>query len=337
MTESQLSEKKNSWWAELRQMLSGHVLTIILTPLTVGVTIYLTEFYKSPKPKIEFVTCLVDSMSELNSPPDSIRFQVIKDPYLAEMIWKEPILMNSKAAKDWLNGFGEWNSECETTFETLIAVFRKKIRPGEILQWNEKIVTQNEPYVAKEGFWTTEPYTENVYNFSSQRSESVTKYRNVYHAPEHSVATWQIKAFESQEPANKVLGILGNFFSQIERVKKAPTIRTGKVDFRVGVLNKGGSDGVIYRDAVLKFEKGEMYVTAQTYTGIGAHSFTEVLFSSGVSFSGGSEATKLVDDTAVKASFAQLVQENKPIPFQLTLTLSDKKSTVSGVIPANPR
>lgn len=162
------------------------------------------------------------------------------------------------------------------------------------------------------------------------------KTRRVYRQPEYGVATKQIKVFESQEPADKVLGILGNFTAEIERVKKAPTIRTGKVDFRVGVLNKGGSDGVIYRDAVLKFEKGEVYVTAQTYTGIGAHSFTEVLFSSGVSFSGGSEATQLVGETAVKASFAKLVQENKPIPFELTLTLCDKKSTVSGVIPANP-
>ncbi|MBC7774274.1 MAG: hypothetical protein H7246_02460 [Phycisphaerae bacterium] len=302
-------------------------MTLILTPLTVGATIYLTEFFKSPNPKIEFVTPIVASKSSIESPSDSIRLWIIKDPYLAETIWKNPILMNSKSPKEWLNGYGPWNEECETTFETLIEAYRKKVRKGEILRWNEKAVTKSEYYVSKAGYWTTE--TQN-----NPYGQPGTIQQTVYRQPEYSNRNIPVQVFESSEPANKVLTILNEFTSEIERVKNANTIRTGKIDFKVGVLNQGASDGVIFRDAILKFEKGELYVTAQSFSAIGAHSFSEIIFSSGTDFSGESEARKLTDEAAIKASFAKMVQENKAIPFELILTLSEKKASIAGVIPA---
>jgi hypothetical protein len=57
--------------------------------------------------------------------------------------------------------------------------------------------------------------------------------------------------------------------------------RTGYVEFKVGVLNTGDSDGVIYRDAKVVWGSRSLPVSADTYTVVKAHSFNEITFGLG--------------------------------------------------------
>jgi hypothetical protein len=54
--------------------------------------------------------------------------------------------------------------------------------------------------------------------------------------------------------------------------------RTGYVEFKVGVLNTGDSDGVIYRRAEVVWGSKSLPVSADTYTVVKAHSFAEITF-----------------------------------------------------------
>jgi hypothetical protein len=58
----------------------------------------------------------------------------------------------------------------------------------------------------------------------------------------------------------------------------ASSERTGYVEFLVGVLNTGDSDGVIYRAAKVVWGSKSLPVSADTYTVVKAHSFTEITF-----------------------------------------------------------
>ncbi|HZF10970.1 MAG TPA: hypothetical protein VFE33_19445 [Thermoanaerobaculia bacterium] len=68
---------------------------------------------------------------------------------------------------------------------------------------------------------------------------------------------------------------------EIQRIAEtqANTPRTGEVIFRIGLLNSGDSDGVVFDKASLRFGASTVALIADTYTVVKSHSFEEISFS----------------------------------------------------------
>jgi hypothetical protein len=301
---------RRGWSGEVRKNLPGQLLALILLPLSVAITFYLTKYYSAPKPEIQSISILPVTN---DAPSASIRTRVLQDRYLKEFIWKEPALVNSKASRDWLDGFGTWNRECETTFESLVSTFKANISKGDTLQWNLR--ERDEPYVA-----IVDPGQNRITLGDKVIQESTSmKTETRYRRSTYYADSW---------PADKVLAILNDFSEELRKIKDPHRERTGDVDFRVVVLNPGDSDGVIYRDAAVEVGKETIKVRAEGNVNVKAHSFSEVTFST---------RRQLSDDRdmASNKSFSELIKKGDILPAKLTLIVSDKTVSAKITIPAH--
>lgn len=295
--------------SEVRKNLPGQLLAIVLLPVSVAVTFYLTKYYSAPKPAIQSVSILPVTD---DAPSSSTRTRIVQDHYLSEFIWKDPALLNSKASKDWLNG-GTWNHECETTFESLVSTFKANLSKGETLRWNPE--DYEEPYTA-----IIDPGQNRITQGDKVIQEATSmKTETRYRRATRYADSW---------PADRVLAILNDFSKELKKIKDPSRQRTGEVDFRVNVLNPGDSDGVIYREAVVEAGNQTVKVRAESNVNIKAHSFSEITFSMRHELSGEKE------DVATNRNFSDLIRKGAALPVKLTLVVSDKTVSADAIIPA---
>jgi len=102
--------KSEGWRADTKKILLAQVLTLILTPATVGVTLYFTEEFKAPKPRVEYTR--VEPYVFLEEPSAALRERILAEPRLVESLRVE--LMKRNAPPEcvaWLDG-EDWQGQC---------------------------------------------------------------------------------------------------------------------------------------------------------------------------------------------------------------------------------
>ena len=300
---------KDGWLGEAYKQLLGQGITLILLPISVAATFYLTKHYTAPKPMIQFTS--VSPLTRAGTPSSALRTRIIQDRYLGEFIWKEPIVINSKTSMDWLNGSGIWNKECEATFAAVILKFKSSIPTDRYLEWNPYIY--DEPYIV----------TLNPDRKFGDSWETETRYKH-------------LTRYKDRENPDNVMLILNDFSKELETIKNSNSNRTGEVEFKVGVLNPGDSDGVIYRDAVLKTGNDTVKIRAASNVDIKARSFAEIIFStkSDVMQDTVNDTKVLNSEKVASKNFADMVQKGISIPVEIAVTVSAKKVSEKTIIPS---
>jgi hypothetical protein len=131
------------------------------------------------------------------------------------------------------------------------------------------------------------------------------------------------------------------FESELKTFAEAAPMRTGKVTFRVGVLNSGDSDGVVFPAAKLTCQGSELqlratngssYFGAAPYTAVPssafnvvrAHSFTEIML----------EINDSVTPPDAQNSWRALVKAQSQDEFTIQLKTSGSPVTGKGRLPA---
>ena len=133
--------------------------------------------------------------------------------------------------------------------------------------------------------------------------------------------------------AKSSLVIIEGLRKELTRVENANQPRAGNVSMTVGVLNVGDADGTIFSTASLTFNGKTMDVSAERYTPISAHGFSEIEFTTPREDAGTFFGTFTDGQQPVIKAWSDLVKSGAEIPFQLTLTLSEKKAEIKGTVP----
>ncbi len=114
-----------------------------------------------------------------------------------------------------------------------------------------------------------------------------------------------------------------SLLNELSRIRDSEEVRTGEILVRIGVLNSGDSDGVVFREAKINFGDSELPFRSEKYTVIKSHSFEEIDFS--------------VDTPrGTKASldrWSGLVIKRQQEKFTITVTAGGKALNADGRLP----
>ena len=128
------------------------------------------------------------------------------------------------------------------------------------------------------------------------------------------------------ESSQNILTDLNAYKKELDRIQNQPVSRTGKIQFRIGILNSGDRDGVLFPDGELKFADTVIFISKALddnkrpkYTILKPHSFKEVIFSV-------NEKISTVD--ALK-KWKSIVKSGIQEKFTITFTASRKKIIAS--------
>lgn len=119
------------WLTEGRKALITQALAVLLTPLTVAVTLYLTEVLKHPTPRLEYVSSQVGYVTA--EPPRSIAESIESIPRLSTMYRDELAQLRDSAGNSlincstWLSEDGQWDSDCLDPYIKVTAKLKSMI------------------------------------------------------------------------------------------------------------------------------------------------------------------------------------------------------------------
>src|SRR5712692_1830897 len=120
------ADQKEGWWTDARKTLLTQVLTLLLTPASVAVTVYLTEVYKAPTPYTEYIDAY--PRFPVAAPSDSIRDEINSDPLLATRLRQDLARRSpNKNCGGWLDG-DAWESSCEITYKAVASEAEREIQ-----------------------------------------------------------------------------------------------------------------------------------------------------------------------------------------------------------------
>ena len=281
------NDDKSPWWTDARKVLVTQFVVLILTPVSVAVTVYVTEASKAPKPRIEYVTS--SPLYPVVEPDRSFAERINGNPDLSWRFRQE--LGNATlgtpnpiAAASWLDGRA-WDADYADTYRHVT---------------NQIIGT-------------------------------------IKLAIKHPASEQLAKLLPQPDPTEfpAMLAIVEAFAKELADLdlKSKNATRSGSVRIGVGILNAGASDGTVFDEAVLTFRGQKIHVHMPKYVPVKSHGFEEVVFES-PSIEGGELTGQWTvgEEEAVK-NFITLITQGEELPFEITITLSDKtasfKTTVS--------
>jgi hypothetical protein len=262
---------------DIRAILLTQVLTVVLAPISVGLTVYLLEHSRAAQPDVQYVSATPDYI--VIEPSASFVSKINNDPGLASEFRNElrqiaPVNGAQGACAAWLDGDG-WDFNCSQVYRSVCNQVR-----GMLLEAM---------------------------------------------APGHESI--------QESAARQSLKVLEEFRTELAKVATANQPRAGSVALTVGVLNTGDSNGIVFSAALLRFNNRVMQVSADQYTSISAHGFSEVVFTTAREDSGTFVGTFKEGEEATVKSWSDLVKKGNEIGFELTVNLSGKTGVIKGTVP----
>lgn len=280
------SGQKEGWWTDARKTLLTQVLTLLLTPASVAVTLYLTEAYKAPQPHTEYVSATPSYFVAV--PSDAVRDQINSEPPLATRLRQEVAQRSpSRNCAAWLDG-DSWESDCQIIYKAVASEAER-----ELLRMIQKL----------KGGAAAAPYSP------------------------------QALIIPDITEAQRALKAAVDLRQDLVRVAATPQTRAGDAVITVGIMNRGASDGTVFKTARLKFQHGDFDVYADSYTAVKAHAFVEVKFTTPYEKEGQFYGTRTDGQEAVVKAWSDLVRGGREIPFTVIVILSDKKASIRGALP----
>jgi hypothetical protein len=287
----------NSWFPDARKALIAQILSILVIPITVAVTIYMTDFIKKPKPNIEYYAS--NFPVEVQNPPDALATKISASPRLTLMYRDELGRMMNQSGTSWLHcafwiDGGAWDGEClePFTFTTKAIQRQLQVMADEVARHNGKL--------------------------SPSQNQDLSKVLSLM-VPDLA----EVKA--------ELLNV-AEIRTAFEELSKAETPRVGSVTLSVGVLNSGDADGTLDSSARLKLPWGTMHVFIPDgkYVVVKAHSFEEVSYETaaydGVSWLG---TVQQGEEELVK-KLSEKIRKGEKIPITIAIELSKQPAKISG-------
>jgi len=135
------------------------------------------------------------------------------------------------------------------------------------------------------------------------------------------------------EQLSSLIRAMDQLLKELAELDSKPRSRSGEVEITVGVMNVGGSDGLIFDRATVRFDGGEFNTYTEKYTPVGAHSFAPVAFTTAYEKDGSIQGSWDTDQKPAIKKWSDLVKTGKEVPFELVVTMSDKTVSIKSSVP----
>ena len=151
--EDQPLAEKTSTWKEIKKVFYGQILSIVLTPLTVFVTLYATEKSKVADAKIDDHSFLTNYQN--NSPAHSFYDSLKNDAVLFDLFQRRLDQLNPspQSAKHWLTNESGWDDDCQEIFKGIclstIAEITTEEKRSKLINLNNDVNSRREMEVSK--------------------------------------------------------------------------------------------------------------------------------------------------------------------------------------------
>lgn len=284
-----------SWWTDARKVLVGQILTILLTPASVAATYYLTELYKAPKARLEYVTASPYYLVE--APPPELAKRLSKAWMLATAFrdeFEHGPNPKGRVCAAWMDG-GEWDAECPSLYLSSAQRLQRS------LEYLVRVVKPGSPSPKQAVSTAADRFLESM-------------------IPDHTLAT-----------AN--LQVLQDVITAVDDLSRKKQARSGGVIITVGVLNRGDSDGTVFQNATVHFLNKTLTVSSEDYVSVKAHSFAKVTFEAPSENDGQYFGAWAAGQEPAVKQWSDLAKAGVDVPFELTVSLSDKPASIHGLLP----
>ncbi len=316
--------ESNPW----RSAFIGSIIAIALSPLSLVLGYYLSKYLAAPKLSIEYIVTVVDTtplkVNKTLIPELQDVLQTLQSPG-PYMVGYDPLFQQCYQQFQR----GSLDLDCVKRFQTNLKVYAM------VIDYEESLFKQDRDTLTK---WDGKPADLKLIPVNASPTQSLEEMATHDRSSTISTLNDEVRDYDNDR---QILEILTK---QLDDFVAGGITRSGSVTFKIGVLNRGDSDGVIFPKSdlssvvsTLKLRTATnspvpfMYVppfnsvSTSSYTVVKAHSFTEITIEI-------DEATSPPD----MATWKQLVIARNPEEFQITLPTSAKSISRTDHLPTLP-
>jgi hypothetical protein len=279
------------------------IISILLSPLSVALGYFLSHSLETPRLNIEYInptfwyessTLSSDILASIKANPDLI------------IRLKESLAMVSHESSDnctgWLNE-QPWSDVCiNQALEAANNLLDATIAEDEAINKNVTAIEKWEPRGSRP------PPQLQPMSISSGEIIYIML-RNKDKPSVLSMLRGAVNVTKQQ------IAILKKLIEDLQRIEKcAYTIRSGKVSLKIGFLNSGGRDGVVFNNGTISFGGQQVNIRSESYTVVKAHSFEEIYF----------EVDSSMSDKASITHWEDYVKNKKELKLEISVKAGDE-------------
>lgn len=303
-----------SFRSEFKKSFAPFTLSLVSAPILIGIGFFLNSYLQEAKFEAIQVSTIVEVESS-HIEQEVLRSLNNKKRLIADIL-SAPVYRlrpspKVSSCKNWLKT-GEIITNCETIIQESITGIMNYIDAA-----NEDWVEYRDNLTnAKKNDVVPNPQANNP-----RDSQLIFEIRKLYRKGERK------KSFDEIEKQLKKYhedrSVIQNLKSAIENAIEQEGERTGNVYIRVGILNSGDSDGVVFPGATLTFGNSELTVSATDYAVIKSHSFQVVEFS----------LDSYQSTDSAKEKWRRLIMNKQQEEFNIVINSSAQQLTIGGRLP----
>lgn len=242
-----------------RKAFVGGLVSLVLSPLFVLLGYWLNHTLAAPKLRLEYATSVV-IVENAKLDWDAValvRQNAIVAASLRDLLLRIGISRAHRPCIEWLEK-NTWTNDCAEDVKVVLPYYASMLdaRVDELEKWLGAVKTGRSPVPV-----TFSPVDQFFGRIGSDKSST------------------QAGVLAYLETSRQEKTTLESFIKRFNATVDSEGARTGDIVIRVGVLNTGDSDGVITRGAVLNFGDSEVFMRAERYTVVKAHSFEQIEYS----------------------------------------------------------
>ena len=311
----------NSW----RSAFIGAIAAVVLSPLSLAIGYYSSKALSAPKLSVEYIAPSVETET----------LKIDKSAFSWPQLQQTMMIAQSPSVGMYDAAFEACQREAEAGAISLSCATELSAKLKQALQFldfENNIIDSDVQTIAA---WDGRSDLSITPIYLPTMSDSL----EVLARQDKRLTINMLRDYERQfADARKVAEA---FESALKTFAEAAPVRTGKVTFRVGVLNSGDSDGVVFPSAKLTCQGSELQLRAtngspyfsavpapsvpsSAYNVVRSHSFTEILL----------EINDAVTPPDAQNSWRALVKAQSQDEFTIQLKTSGSPVTGKGRLPA---
>ena len=275
------------------------MIAILMIPVSTAIGYYMNKALQRPELNIAVIddTQYTKEQTLQESAYDTIVSDKRLLAVLRDTITK--LETDDRSCADWLSDRNEWHSRCMALVDqTITGLLDSNRAEQSSILTNLEILEKWSPGESL----SLEPMQgTNVQLISATALRDKAAAVGMVHGPLDFLKVAEAK--------------LVKFSATLDDLKTQDAPLTGKVDFHVGVLNNGDSDGVVFNTGKLRFAIGDLWIYADTYTVVKAHSFEKITFHIG----------KEEQDPVVLAEWEKSVRSEHRLSGKILLKTDNEK------------
>jgi hypothetical protein len=282
--------------SDARKLLIAQVITLLATPLSVAITVYMTDKIKEAKPELEYVGTAEYVFSAKPEPTDRELIVTAKrlSPMFREALQQPPPNIEYPiACTKWLDDDSDWDADCLDILRSTALKLKGNVEGA----LNNMEVAANTNFPLRPPAKTLENAREDIKRLDTivGRLEVVKK------IPASRSGTVEIE-----------VGVLNSGSSD------------GTIPSRAEVKFSGGTFHVY---ATSSKENPAGYVVVK------AHTFIAAKFKTARESDGDISGTYTVGEEAIIKKWSSLIRSGEEVPFGISIALSKRLASITGSVP----